>query len=227
MCIFNETHFEIKKRQEIWRGLRLPVDEGGERVHDSAINRLTVIADEHYEDFANGLQNEMQEVGYEFNRSHVDNNRKRKEIKLLDKWQDNKVFLEIWNRIKHKTRYSVGINTDDLINKAVSRLRFISVTAPNVHVQTGNIDINEEGVTGYATSTQYAIEVERKPNYAIPNLVSIIQRETELKRSTIIEILKGTNNLHLVFTNPQSHLEQVIHESKRIFDFFDGRWNQV
>jgi len=41
ICTLNETKSEIKKRQEIGRGLRLPVLESGERCFDTSINRLT------------------------------------------------------------------------------------------------------------------------------------------------------------------------------------------
>ena len=61
ICTLNETRSEIKKRQEIGRGLRLPVSQDGERIFDEAINRLTVIANESYEDFAKKLQNEIEE----------------------------------------------------------------------------------------------------------------------------------------------------------------------
>ena len=46
ICTLNETQSAEKKRQEIGRGLRLPVNEIGERVHDETVNRLTVIANE-------------------------------------------------------------------------------------------------------------------------------------------------------------------------------------
>jgi hypothetical protein len=49
----------MKKRQEIGRGLRLPVDQDGTRVFDEAINKLYVMANESYEDFARALQTEM------------------------------------------------------------------------------------------------------------------------------------------------------------------------
>ena len=52
ICTLNETQSEMKKRQEIGRGLRLPVLESGERCFDASINRLTVIANESYDDFA-------------------------------------------------------------------------------------------------------------------------------------------------------------------------------
>ncbi len=61
ICTLNETQSVEKKRQEIGRGLRLPVNETGERVHDETVNRLTVVANESYEDFARTLQTEFEE----------------------------------------------------------------------------------------------------------------------------------------------------------------------
>src|SRR5450759_687962 len=61
ICTLNETRSTIKKRQEIGRGLRLPVDQTGQRVFDESINRLHVVANESYEDFARALQTEYEE----------------------------------------------------------------------------------------------------------------------------------------------------------------------
>jgi type III restriction enzyme len=61
ICTLNETNSSIKKRQEIGRGLRLPVDINGERVRDEDINILTVITNESYTDFANKLQKEFED----------------------------------------------------------------------------------------------------------------------------------------------------------------------
>jgi len=70
ICTLRESDAEIKKRQEIGRGLRLCVDQNGIRqdaevlgenlVHDT--NVLTVIANESYESFANSLQSEFNEI---------------------------------------------------------------------------------------------------------------------------------------------------------------------
>ncbi len=70
ICTLRTSIGEIKKRQEIGRGLRLSVNKDGERmdaevlgthsVHD--INVLTVIANESYEEFAKALQDEFYEV---------------------------------------------------------------------------------------------------------------------------------------------------------------------
>src|SRR5688572_19791610 len=61
ICTLNETRSALKKRQEIGRGLRLPVDQTGVRVFDDSINKLYVMANESYEDFAKALQTEYEE----------------------------------------------------------------------------------------------------------------------------------------------------------------------
>lgn len=61
ICTLNETKSESKKRQEIGRGLRLAVNQQGERVYGFAVNTLTVMANESYEEFARKLQNEYEE----------------------------------------------------------------------------------------------------------------------------------------------------------------------
>ena len=70
ICTLRMSSGDIKKRQEIGRGLRLSVNKDGERmdaevlgthnVHD--VNSLTVIANESYEEFAKALQDEFYEV---------------------------------------------------------------------------------------------------------------------------------------------------------------------
>ncbi|MBQ3161620.1 MAG: DEAD/DEAH box helicase family protein [Oscillospiraceae bacterium] len=60
ICTLNETNSDIKKRQEIGRGLRLCVNQTGERLYGSSINTLTVMANESYEDFAKKLQKEYE-----------------------------------------------------------------------------------------------------------------------------------------------------------------------
>jgi type III restriction enzyme len=61
ICTLNETGSTMKKRQEIGRGLRLPVDQNGLRVFDDSINKLYVMANESYDDFARGLQQEYED----------------------------------------------------------------------------------------------------------------------------------------------------------------------
>jgi type III restriction enzyme len=66
ICTLNETVSSLKKRQEIGRGLRLPVDKNGDRVFNTEINNLVVVANESYMDFVAALQNEFEEEGIVF-----------------------------------------------------------------------------------------------------------------------------------------------------------------
>lgn len=69
ICTLKDTANEIKKRQEVGRGMRLCVNDKGERQDTDVlgdtvfnINILTVIASESYDDFAKKLQKEIAEA---------------------------------------------------------------------------------------------------------------------------------------------------------------------
>jgi type III restriction enzyme len=61
LCTLKKSHNDIAKKQEIGRGLRLPVDIHGKRISDESVNVLTVIANDHYDQFAEALQNDFNE----------------------------------------------------------------------------------------------------------------------------------------------------------------------
>lgn len=56
LCTLKSGGSDIAKKQEIGRGLRLPVDINGNQCHDSSVNGLTVIANDYYDHFASALQ---------------------------------------------------------------------------------------------------------------------------------------------------------------------------
>ena len=70
ICTLKQGSSDIAKKQEIGRGLRLPVDVYGKRCTDTSINILTVIANDNYEHFASSLQEDFND-SMEFNREEV------------------------------------------------------------------------------------------------------------------------------------------------------------
>ncbi|WP_411698542.1 DEAD/DEAH box helicase family protein [Conyzicola sp.] len=60
ICSLRDINSEVARRQTIGRGLRLCVDQSGQRVRDDQVNVLTVIANEAYEEFALALQTEIE-----------------------------------------------------------------------------------------------------------------------------------------------------------------------
>ena len=60
ICALREMGTERERRQTIGRGLRLAVNQQGERVREEGVNVLTVVANESYESFAENLQKEIE-----------------------------------------------------------------------------------------------------------------------------------------------------------------------
>lgn len=63
ICTLRDIASETERRQTIGRGLRLPVDQNGERIKDGSTAQLTVVANESYKAFAAALQDEYKAAG--------------------------------------------------------------------------------------------------------------------------------------------------------------------
>lgn len=63
ICTLRDMASETERRQTIGRGLRLPVNQAGQRISDTGLAQLTVVANESYQAFASALQNEYQKAG--------------------------------------------------------------------------------------------------------------------------------------------------------------------
>ena len=68
ICTLKQSNSDVRKRQEVGRGLRLCVNKNGERMDEAVLDRdvhnvnvLTIIASESYDSFARGLQTEIAE----------------------------------------------------------------------------------------------------------------------------------------------------------------------
>src|SRR6266705_786303 len=104
ICTPNQTASEVKKRQDIGRGVRLAVNQTGERIHDEKINVLTVVANESYEHYVERLQSEIvEEYGIEGLPPKPANARERGIAHLRKKCTLRPEFKELWERIKYHT----------------------------------------------------------------------------------------------------------------------------
>lgn len=206
ICTLNETKSEIKKRQEIGRGLRLAVDQTGKRIYDQNVNRLTVIANEAYDDFAKALQKEIEEdCGVSFT-GRIKNKQERKVVKYRKGFEADPKFLEIWEKIKFKTTYRVDYETAELVVLAAKAIKELpEIKAPSLRSTKIGITMTGEGV-----GTNFVGEkVESYGSYfwKIPDILGYIQNKTELTRSTIEEILTKSGRLKDVLKNPQLFLD--------------------
>ena len=210
ICTLREISTERERRQTIGRGLRLPVRENGERCFDPLLNRLTVVASESFREFARKLQDEMEkECGVNFE-GRILNKRDRRKARLNKQRLLDPDFQALWDKIKHKTRYAVKFATDELVSRSAGELRgtLPEIKAPAIRVERGEVQMDTSGVSIQERAAQTIRLVEyRAP---IPDLLSYLQRETELTRPTLAEILRRSERLGEVTRNPQQFLEQAV-----------------
>ena len=210
ICTLNETHSEMKKRQEIGRGLRLCVNQDGQRVFGRQYNRLTVFANESYEDFAKKLQTQIEaETGVKFE-GRIKNKRDRKKITLRKGYYLDENFLDLWKKIKQKTTYRVDYSTKDLITQAVKAIAEMPpIQRPRIRAERTKMLMSKKGIEGQYAGGQ--VEEAKRIVPDIPNIIGYIQSRTNLTRKTILTILKQSGRLPDVLVNPQLFLDQVVH----------------
>ncbi len=217
ICTLNETKSELKKRQEIGRGLRLCVSQNGLRVYDKNINKLTIVANESYESFAKQLQKEIEEdCGVSFE-GRIKNKRERIQIKYHKGFELDPKFLQIWNKIKAKTRYNICYDTNQLIEKVSQAIwELPSINPPTIRSTKFAIDIQEKGIDKNLLS--HHITYSENSDWFIPDPIAYIQQRTELTRDTIVRILEQSKRLQDIVTNPQLFLDLVANTIKRVMN---------
>ncbi|WP_274571502.1 DEAD/DEAH box helicase family protein [Neisseria leonii] len=207
ICTLNETQSPIKKRQEIGRGLRLCVNQRGERVRDEGVNILTVIANESYESFAANLQQEYQdECGITFGNGGAKNAAKRKHQTYRKGFTLDPLFLEIWQKLQHNTRYQVNFERRKLIQTASQSLKNMpAVEKPQIIVKKAAIHQNRtDGIWGEEKSSR---AVQADMAWEIPDVLHEIQKKTRLTRQTVFEILQQSGRIGEIGNNPQRFID--------------------
>jgi type III restriction enzyme len=211
ICTLNQTVSEIKKRQEVGRGVRLAVDQSGDRIQDDKVNVLTVVANESYEKYVASLQQEIEEeYGKEGLPPKPANARKRGTSKLRKEYVLKPEFKELWDRIKHKTRYTVRIDTQKLIDEVTSALNKVEVKPPRIAITKAHVQAGKEDDIFQALQMSAAKSVQDlSGRFPLPNLLDIMSNLMEhsaprvcISRRTLLDIFKSVDNKEAVTNNP-------------------------
>lgn len=208
ICTLNQTTSEIKKRQEIGRGVRLAVNQAGDRVHDEKVNILTVVTNESYQDYVANYQSELEEAfGTGNSSAKPANARKRGVARLRKEYILRPEFKTLWERIKHKTRYAVRINNEKLIINVVAELDEAEIRPPHLVVAKAMLEADQESFKAVQTAERQIPIAKQKA--VRPNLLQIMadlmERTTPpvlLTRRTLLEIFKRTTNKKAAMENP-------------------------
>lgn len=211
ICTMREVGSDTERRQQVGRGVRLPVNQYGDRIQDEQINVLTVIASETYERFVAGLQSEIErEYGKEGVPPPPPDRRKRKTIKLRKQFLLKPEFKELWEKIKHKTRYSVQIDTAKLVSDTVAELDEATISKPRITVSKANIRVDEaEDFFEPIVLSGAKTAVDLAGRYPLPNLIEVMESLMEntsppmrLSRRTLLEVFQKTAKRGEATENP-------------------------
>src|SRR3989304_894784 len=242
ICTLAQRYSERRKRQEIGRGMRLCVNRYGERVQDSKVNVLTVIANESYEDFVNGLQSEYRESGNALPPPPSDAH--REPARRNDAIWHKEEFVEFWNKLIHRTNYNIRVDTDEVINNVVAKFSREVVLPPEVIVKkgmygfvryemilleilgdkarirvskTGSDGNDEETIRTYKVKSDLARELNDK---ALEDFVIVNIKDNEVLFSTK-KILREHESFSFDFQQAMSVTKSVIWEKDRTFPIFN------
>lgn len=214
LCTLRNSVSETEKRQSVGRGLRLPVNESWLRVYDTAINRLSVVVNQSYEDFCKQYQENLIQEWYsayeaEKNSQHIENG-VPETVSINPKRWESKLFHTFWNTINHKTYFTLDIQEEQLIASCIRR---INNDIENYHI-TGNntiqvivawVEIDNNSLL-WIEEDSHTIQWE-KQLVLVTSLIRIVQDELKsynvsCGRKTLAEILKKMNSIHLFAKNP-------------------------
>jgi type III restriction enzyme len=207
ICTLREIGSERERRQQIGRGLRLPVNQHGERVHDEDLNRLTVIAGESYQDFAAALQSEYErDLGVKFDR--IANAATPRDVRCNTQIDLPEDFRALWSHISPRTRFRLRFDTVALIDDAACRLKAMEAIQPLVLTATRvDVDFTQAGV-----NADRVLDTDTKglmgPTH-LPDTIAYLQKETELTRHTLVAILQGSGRIGEFRLNPQHFMAQA------------------
>lgn len=208
ICNLQDGKSTMRKRQQIGRGLRLPVMVNGERCHLDHINVLTVIANESFASFASQLQREIEtETGVPF-KDRVSNGRDTQKVSLNRKALSSPEFQALWAAIANKTRYTLEFDTGKVVQDAVRRIDDMDPIEPvKFRISRHLVDIGEYGVSGKETvdDGDMIVQGARK----IPDVVGELCRRVPLSRFTIVQILRQCDRLEEARVNPSVFIDRV------------------
>ncbi|MGA2544481.1 MAG: DEAD/DEAH box helicase family protein [Verrucomicrobiota bacterium] len=218
IATLNQSYSDIKKRQELGRGLRICRNQLGQRIYDpegtkegEEINLLTVVPNETYETFAAQYQDQIREVygtadaGGVLRKKHKGRDAKNK-INRTGLYA-SKSFRAFWEKLARKTDYTVLFREDQIVNRAIEALNTLLVSDYEAEIVLTRI--KSIALTGLS-SDEIGRETEKLHASFTPlDLIEEISENTALSYRTAERIVAGLENFGPIAKNPPKFLAQA------------------
>lgn len=236
ICTLNQTVSLARKRQEVGRGVRLAVNQAGDRVRDEQINILTVVANESYADYVRNYQDEIAfeyraeiEARYGKSISDLTDDERRKieeeygqgilpppprqagrrKAKLNKQRVLSDEFKALWDRIKHKTRYEVKIDTEKLLAEVLPEIERADIKLPRVTITKAQVNVDDDGIFEAMQLSAARTAVDLAGRYPLPNVVDLMANLMEhttppvkVTRATLLQLYGRAKNHKPMLDNP-------------------------
>ena len=223
IATLNNSYSEIKKRQEIGRGLRICVNQEGKRVYDALdvsdedrINQLTVIPNETYETFVTQYQEEIKSVyGTENAGAGMTHNHKgvpvdEVKFKRNPSAEMDKAFRKYWMALARKTEYTISFDEENLVTQASELIS--KITIPDFVIEASSFLINSITEEGKEDSFQGSENVKQKSFFTPLDLIEELSENTGVSYTTLFKIMQRLTNLNEMVKNPP----RFVHEASTI-----------
>jgi type III restriction enzyme len=223
IATLNTAYSEIRKRQEIGRGLRICVNQDGQRIYDpltvedaERINQLTVIPNETYETFVTQYQEEIKAIygstkaGAGMIHTHKGKPQDEVQFKRNPSNTIDAAFKRFWKLLSKKTDYTIAFNEENLIKTATQRIN--SITIPDYVIEASSHLINEITDEGKQDTFGGTESIKQKARFTPLDLVEELSENTGLSFNTLFEIVKNLENYSEWIKNPP----RFVHEAGSI-----------
>lgn len=210
-----DTFLGAEPSEKIWKHLleQKYIDQRGKVTDDlkKAIKTDTVNLPDAFQPQAEQIAAILKKIAGGLN---IKNNEDKRTVRLNKAVFESPEFRDLWDRIKFKTTYNVEFNPADLIDRCAENIKKnLIVGKTKFTYSTARAEISRGGI-GMSDQAQATYIYDAK-DYQIPDILSYLQNETNLKRQSILEILLRSDRLNDFKDNPQKFIDEVKNIIKR------------
>lgn len=220
IATLNTAYSEIRKRQEIGRGLRICVNQDGQRIYDALtvedaerINQLTVIPNETYETFVTQYQEEIKAIygstkaGAGMTHTHKGKPQDEVQFKRNPSTTIDEAFKRFWKSLAKKTDYTIAFNEENLIETATQRIN--AITIPDYVIEASSHLINEITDEGKQDTFGGTESIKQKASFTPLDLVEELSENTGLSYNTLFKIVEQLTNYNELIKNPPRYIHEA------------------